>query len=267
VTRDSIAQAAERFALETGQREFEEHLPHGHLGPRRLQIIRAHELTILHDDGLYRHLRFKSPDRGSYWFDLITWPGCLTVRGDLGSAYTFAGNTDMFAFFRGRGISPDYWSQRLDADRNSVTSYDQDLCEQIVKQHVVEAIRGGWAPRGIGRAVTAMLRDGDFAWEDGAYAELSRFEHGARAVLSCLCKEKAEFDADNEVIASLTWRNKHRGVGHLVFEERRDGFRFGDVYEWRFRDFDWCYLWACHAIVWGIARYDEAKQTAEAVAA
>jgi hypothetical protein len=260
MTRDSIAEIAARFARDTGPHEHNELLPYKHIGPERRYTTRPHELTILHDEGVYRHLRFKSPDQGAYWFDLVTWPGCLTVRGDLGAAYTFAERGDMFAFFRGKSIQPNYWSQKLDAKHGSASGYDQDLCEQIVKEHVVEVIRDGRAPRGLGRAVTELLRDGDFGWEDGAYAELTRFEHGAKTVLTCACRARAEFDANYYGAEDIIWRGKHRGVGHFVTDEKIEGFRFHDVYEWRFRDFDWSYLWACHAIVWGIARYDEAKQ-------
>ena len=267
MTRDSIAEVGERFARDIGPHERNELLPYEHIGPLRRYPIRPHELTVLHDKDEYRHLRFRSPDSSTYWFDLVTWPGALTIRGDLGAAYTFAGSADMFAFFRGRRIQPSYWSQKLDADRRSISVYNQDLCEQKVKQYVAEAIRTGETPRGLGRAVTKLLREGDFGWEDGAYAELGRFEHGAKTVLSCLCKGRAEFDVDDLGIDDVLWRSRHRGLGHLVFEEHIEGFRFHDIYEWKFRDFDWSYLWACHAIVWGIARYDEAKQAAEAVAA
>lgn len=251
----SITAAAERFARDTG--------PHkgtmARKGMRARPRTRGHEMTVLLDQGLYRHLRYKSPDRSSYWFDLITWPGCLTIRGDLNAAYTFAGGGhDMFGFFRGRSIDPQYWTQKLDADQGSTTTYDQDLCEQIVKEHVVEAIRDGRAPRGIGRAVTELLREGDFAWEDGAYAELTRFEYGAKVALSCECLAATKFDADS-VIEVMAWRQRHRGPGHFVTEEHVEGFRFHDVYEWRFRDFDWSFLWACHAIVWGIEQYDQAR--------
>jgi hypothetical protein len=41
-----------------------------------------------------------------------------------------------------------------------------------------------------------------------------------------------------------------------------EGFRFEDVWDWDFRDYDWWFLWACHAIVWGIRQYDTAKAAA-----
>src|SRR3954466_1726422 len=76
---------------------------------------RPHEVTVLHDDGLYRHLRFRSPDHSAYWFDLITVPGCLIFRGD-GDSFVFSRTEDMFGFFRSSregSINPTYWSEKL----------------------------------------------------------------------------------------------------------------------------------------------------------
>ena len=44
------------------------------------------------------------------------------------------------------------------------------------------------------------------------------------------------------------------------------GFQFHDAREWEFRDYDWWFVWACHAIVWGIAQYDAVKAERPAVA-
>jgi hypothetical protein len=177
----------------------------------------AHKLTILHDDGLYRHLRFRRPDRGEYWFDLITWPGCLTVRGDFGDSYTFARLTDMFEFFRGKGgINADYWSEKLDSGRASAKEYSEALFRQLVVEHVAEAIRYSDAPRGIGKAVQSDIL--------------------------------GSFDLHDEAMARQT-------LDEFEFK----GFRFDDTWEWSFQDFEWSFLWACHAIVWGIRQYDAAK--------
>lgn len=67
-------------------------------------------MTILHEDGLYRHLRFRKPHTMHHWFDLITWPGNLTITGDMGT-YTFARVQDMFDFFTGH-INTDYWAEK-----------------------------------------------------------------------------------------------------------------------------------------------------------
>ena len=87
-----------------------------------------HRMTVLHDDGLYRHLRFTEmhlcndaewrTTNGFYWFDLITWPGSLTINGDCGT-YTFSRITDMFEFFRGYGINPQYWAEKVQGETRS----------------------------------------------------------------------------------------------------------------------------------------------------
>lgn len=71
-----------------------------------------HQLTVLHDSGLYRHLRCKAPRTNAYWFDITTWPGHLAISGDMGS-FTFARERDMLPFFRSKyGINPHYWAQK-----------------------------------------------------------------------------------------------------------------------------------------------------------
>src|SRR5580692_6155935 len=83
-----------------------------------------HEMTVLHDDGLYRHLRFmqvitdeltgKQSRSSFYWFDLVTWPGNLVINGDM-ETFAFARSDDMFGFFRGDRINPGYWAEKVRA--------------------------------------------------------------------------------------------------------------------------------------------------------
>jgi len=65
---------------------------------RFLKDIKKHELKIIRDDGVYRHIRLKNPDSYAYNFDLITWPGYLCVTGDMGD-WIFSRIEDMFNFF------------------------------------------------------------------------------------------------------------------------------------------------------------------------
>lgn len=213
-------ESAERFTSDTSTRTYM-------VGDTR-KTIRGHELTILHDDGLYRHLRFKSPDTSNYWFDLITWPGVLTVRGDFGDAYTFARITNMFEFFRGHQINPHYWSEKLDGGRGRVMKYSETLFRQAVWEHVRLY---GQEHRGLAKAVQAHFFDrrSDF--------DISR-EDEAREALDAF---------------------KFTGEGYV------GPFEFVDTWEWSFRDFDWTFLWACQAIVFGIARYDETKAASKTV--
>lgn len=66
---------------------------------RFLGDVAKHQMTILRDDGVNRHVRFKQPNSSNMFFDLITWPGCLCYTGDMGT-YVFRRLEDMFEFFR-----------------------------------------------------------------------------------------------------------------------------------------------------------------------
>lgn len=222
----------------------------------------GHEMTVLHDDGLYRHVRFMNPKSSGYWFDLMTVPGMLVFCGD-GDSFVFRRIPDMFEFFRGRvgRINPHYWSEKLAADPGSVMVYDQELFEQQVKEHVAEAIMDRSAPRGISRAVKEMLDDGDISWEGGARRELEQFEYSAyRASCWCGVNELLTDDVD-----ATAWGYEHAretDSRHGAKVEPLGCFTFDDTWEWEFKDYHWWFLWACHAIVWGIAQYDVVKAPA-----
>ena len=194
---------------------------HAEVAERFKRDTVGHQMTVLHEDGLYRHLRFSSNSRGygEYWFDLITWPGCLTVRGDYGDAYTFSRLPDMFEFFRADrrwGINPHYWSQKLDGHRQSAQTYSEDAFRQIVCELFVDAVRHEDTPRGLGKAVRAEILDQDLFDEGEARKLLESFEY--------------------------------------------EGFEFGETWEYSFQDYERDFLWACHAIVWGIGRYDKVNR-------
>lgn len=192
--------------------------PEAEVADRFKRDTANHVMTVLHEDGVYRHLRFRSPRTSEFWFDLITWPGCLTIRGDYGDAYTFDREYDMFPWFRSDrrwGINPHYWSQKLDGGRRSVQEYSEAAFRQIVGELFVSAVRFDDAPRGFGKAVRAEILDQDLSNEGEARKLLESFEF--------------------------------------------KGFDFGETWEYSFQDFEWSFLWACHAIVWGIERYDKVR--------
>ncbi|MEV0917899.1 hypothetical protein AB0I93_27025 [Streptomyces sp. NPDC049967] len=192
--------------------------PEAEVAARFKRDTADHQMTVLHEDGLYRHLQFRSPGTIEFYFDLITWPGCLTIRGDYGDAFTFTRELDMFPFFRADrrcGINPHYWAQKLDGHRESAKEYSEAAFRQIVCELFVDAVRFSDAPRGLGKAVRAEILNQDLG-----------DEHEARKML-----ESFEFQ----------------------------GFDFGEVWEYSFQDYERSFLWACHAIVAGIARYDKVR--------
>jgi hypothetical protein len=241
-----------------------------HAAKRFAQATAEHTMTVLHDDGPYRHVRFRQPRNEIGWFELITVPGSLTFRGD-GETYSFARTSDMFEFFRtGVGadgsvaVNPGYWAEKLTTSRSAVRTYSPDLFEKEVAEHLAEA-ESQWP--GVTAAWNAAVEaDNPAAVEEAARQALADFEFGDVHRFTCTCGEKRDFD--NPIDAAL-WQNAHltenRG-GHRGSIEHVTGFRFHDTWEWSFEDYDWWYLWACHAIVWGIGQYDAAQQAGQPVA-
>lgn len=187
---------------------------------------RGHELTVRHEDGLYRHLRFESPERGSIGpFELITWPYNLVVKAGWTFHFDIDATPDMFDLFRKTAltgqINPGYWSEKVRAGRDEVDGFSNELFEQQVKEHVVRAIREGDAPRGIGAEVTRDI----FEWGDISH------EAGAR-------KELEDF--------------------------RFQDWTFGETWEWNFRDYTPGFLHCCRAIRHGIDLWDSARKAVAA---
>jgi hypothetical protein len=216
------------------------------IGERFASDTATHRMTVLRDDGLYRHLRFTAmhlcndaewrTTNGFYWFDLITWPGNLTVNGDCGT-YTFSRITDMFEFFRSRyGINPQYWAEKVRGETRT-QSYSEDKFRQQVKEAVTEA--EGECP-GVSAAVEEQfygpLAEWSIGYEDGARRALDEF--------SFYKDENDRYDRD-----------------------KQPDFRFCDTWEWDLSDWDWTFLWCCHAIQWGIGQYDKQTPAGEAAPA
>lgn len=98
--------------------------------------VPEHEMTVLHDDGLYRHIRFKKPGTMMYFFDLVTWPGSLVINGDMGT-YTFSREPDMIReFFGGTGyINADYWAEKTPGGSDSVKEFSRERFRAYVWEH------------------------------------------------------------------------------------------------------------------------------------
>ena len=131
-----------------------------------------HVMTVLHNDGLYRHLRFKKADSSTYWFDVITWPGNLVIRGDMGT-FAFARLDDMFEFFAsGAGINPGYWGEKVTA--GDITRYDEDYAHQAAQEYLDEWAEDESSRDRVGyvRQLFRELLDDDDAADEG------EFRHG-----------------------------------------------------------------------------------------
>lgn len=206
-----------------------------------------HKMTILHDDGLYRHLRFQKPGTSIYWFDIVTWPGRLVICGDC-EDYMFSRLTDMFEFFAGArqapGINPHYWSEKLQGpgrDRGRSFSWD------ALRATVIE-----WFEQ-ISDSEDLRLR------EQIALAEALEERVLHDPVYACQVDDEREA---HRLLGEFEWHDPENHPDRHRYG--REGLRIYEPYDYDLRDYDWSFLWCCWAIVWGIGQYRQATVAAAA---
>ncbi|MEN9885458.1 MAG: hypothetical protein RL758_36 [Pseudomonadota bacterium] len=206
---------------------------------RVLKDLASHEMQVIRDEGVHRHIRFKRPDSGSYWFDLITWPGTLCIDGDCGT-YVFRRLDDMFEFFRTDreylerkgcqlAINPGYWGEKL----QSISKFGEGF-KEFSEQRFRDAVK---------EEFDAWVESDDPT--DDAKAAL--WEELEDRVLSCA--------SDGHI----------RAVDAAIAFEPDDGevmFEMRDFWEHRLEDYTFHFIWCCYAIAWGIKKYDEVMQLA-----
>lgn len=217
-------------------------------------------MKVLHDDGIYRHLRFTGPNLD--WFDLITWPGRLTVDGGHGT-YTFSRQEDMLTFFRvhpGRGINPHYWSEKLigpEPGREPAKAYSEAAYREHVKEALDDWLESYYENEAqatsLRAAVQEELLDPEH-WDypgnhhSSATERIAAFRHKMIAV-------DTKFDYFSHKVLD-------RGSPEQVFT-------FEDAWEWDLSGWDFHFLWCCWAIRYGVQQYDahKAKEAETAVKA
>lgn len=188
--------------------------------------VKDHQLTIIKDDGLYRHLLVKKPGTIESHYEIITWPGYLCYCGDMGT-FVFERVEDMFCFFRKTPgmINPSYWAEKLQAtDR---TDGHRKFCRDEFERAVTEVLNN-WL-----EAVADDDLDPDFIQEE---------------------KDKVD-----EIIAE-SHQNEFHTVAALNNHNAVDGgLNFWDFWENDCKVYTERYIWCCFALVHAIALYDAAK--------
>lgn len=191
---------------------------------RFLKNVKTHEMTVIRDDGLHRHLRFKKPDTMTYYFDTLTWPGHLCYTGDMGT-FVFNRIEDMFEFFRSDDeklrINTEYWGEKLLSESRfgGYQEFSTDKFEAAVKSDFEE-------------------------WEfESEVQKAAIWEEVEREVL--------DFIHDGE----------SRAYDAVNLFKSEDGHIFYDFWEHSFKEYTFHYIWCLYAIVWGIGKYDEGKKS------
>jgi hypothetical protein len=219
--------------------------------------VAEHKMTVLHDDGLYRHLRFKQPHSSICYFDLITWPGRLVICGDMNDAYVFTRyDQDMFTLFRSTrhepGINPGYWAQKLSDHGHSARVYSEDVLRERVKEAIAE-YEEDWPERQAEHA-SKLAKYEATEWERRWPMERTGPRHPGTLVSP---DEAREMVADADASGDLGYED---GARELLRELQDAGVVY-DPSDWDLTGWDFHFLRACHAIVWGITQYDTAIRT------
>ena len=186
-----------------------------------LAEVAKHQMTVELNQGLHRNLKFGQPTNSNMWFGLATWPGYLTIYGDMGT-WTFRRLDDMFRFFRDEElkINPSYWAEKIKGGNRDGSDSAKVFEEEEFRERLFEQLEHHYG------------FDGDKLKE---------------------IREALEEDLDSCGGGEHFLMNAAYEFSH---GERGDKFHFdpcelpsGKVYSYHF-------IWCLYAIVWGIQQFD-----------
>lgn len=189
-----------------------------------LKDVANHQMTVIRDDGVHRHLKFRRPGTYCMGFDLVTWPGYLCYSGDMG-CFVFQRLEDMFEFFRSRPpgktglhINLSYWGEKVQAESRygGFEKFSEDLFRSAVTEYLDDAEASPELRQEVEEEVMSRICDG---------------EHAA-------CQ--------------------------AVYDFEHEGFRFQDFFERNFQEYTYHFVWCCYALAWGIQQYDQAREAVSA---
>lgn len=182
-----------------------------------------HTMQVHRDDGLYRHIEFSNRGSSVYRFDLITWPGYLTVCGDIGT-WTFSRTADMFEFFSGKDlrINPRYWGEKL---QMGAAGRRDEICMEFDEESFKSGLREWLA---------------EYQEENDAAADIT-------STINELCEE--------------SYSHEHQACQALFDSDIPNSYDLMEGLT--MKRYSHHYLWILHAIVWGIERYNASKQAIE----
>ncbi|MFM1688118.1 hypothetical protein ACJ7VZ_06305 [Aeromonas salmonicida] len=186
-----------------------------------------HTMRVHRDDGLYRHIEFSNRGSSVYRFDLVTWPGHLTVCGDMGT-WTFSRTADMFEFFGGnfeKGINPRYWGEKL---QMGASGRRDEICMEFDE----ESFKSG-------------LREWLAAWQQDC-EEDDEDCSGIISTVNEICEESYSHELQAyQAIHDSDLPSQYELMEGLTMKR-----------------YSHHYLWILHAIVFGIQQYNARKVSA-----
>lgn len=195
--------------------------------------IKDHSMEVLMDNGLYRHLRFSKDGSNVFRFDLVTWPGHLSITGDMES-FTFSRLDDMFSFFRTDRVAKP--GGKFDPEKNTNLGY---WAEKVVAQ----------APGGITKlygqkianAIKSYVEDDEEGVERFGKDEWTEIKEEVRDL-----EQRAMNDPDSEL----------KELVSDIYDFECNGFSFVDFWDHRLEAYTYHFAWSCAAIAYGVREYD-----------
>ncbi|MDT3432312.1 hypothetical protein ROV94_15700 [Stenotrophomonas maltophilia] len=210
-----------------------------------------HQMEVLLDNGLHRHLKFSNAGSSVYRFDIVTWPGYLSISGDMGTS-VFRRMPDMLEFFRNDQrkddapdvlrINPGYWAEKCVANDGERKKFDESLFEQVVREHF----------------------DHYMAEQDDEAVGFA----AARDALWDHLKAEVVVGADDTRSALERWGDFSVGEDNttyctdMVQPDRYAGwfkdFKVRDAWEWStsVEDYTFHFYWRLYAIAYAVRAYD-----------
>lgn len=182
-----------------------------------LKDVSKHVMTIVRDDGVHRHVRFKQPDSYDMFFDIVTYPHYLVYSGDMG-CFVFSRIDDMFQFFRGSisegplRINLGYWAEKLEATDKPDGHHQYD--PEALRTHVKE-----WL---------AEQEDEDAHLRERIDDEVLGYADDGEA-------------RARDALTDFEYKGRHP---------------FQDSWECDFSEYTFRFVWCCYALAWAIRQYD-----------
>lgn len=188
--------------------------------------VAGHVMLLNHDQGDYKHLCFRSPGGFRHWFDLILWPGNITIDGDWG-LWTFKRPRDEQLL-----LPVDGWPHWLfgEWERQLRSTDPRHSTRELTEESFFEVML-----RHMGRHLEDMEDDEAQKWAE-------------------LAEEWASYGDEDPERAFEEARDYRDEDGRRPF----DDFYLGDSA----CDFTKAFAWSVLAIRWGLAKYNEHKKGA-----
>lgn len=190
-----------------------------------MKSVAKHRMTVLANDGVYRHIRFQKPGTNVCSFEIITWPGHLCYTGDMGT-FVFKRLEDMLEFFRDEKadvreklyIDPDYWSEKCIAvcGTYGIEEYDAGRFVEAVNDYLNDNDASDALRKAVNDEILVMKDEG----EDAAM----------------------------------------RAVGDFTYKDENGEFEFTDFHEYKITNYTYRFVWCCYALAWAIKMYDQEEK-------